>query len=326
MAYKNLSFKNLRMFALIATLLFPSIMQGAEISGPGLLNLLREKDQTSKAVGYRISFLLTKQAHRFDPNQGVVIEDCQATWTPEGSFAMKKTNYYEKDIPVFALPGTGNYRGWDYDHDGNLIVWRDVESYILFTPEKNDRIQISKALRIDPNGKLVREGSSHTTLHRYPIGNRGNMYEFDKLQLATGRGFSTKDLGSITSVKTLSSGLMQVTAHRPGVPALTWELTTDPNLDWLVRKAILTRERENKPTIVVTSSGIMMKDGIKVSKYGTYRYSSSPEVSFEVTDISKVVGPNKLYEEVLSRLNSPLPSGASIVDLRGEKPVRTTVK
>jgi len=299
-------------------------MRGAEISGPELLNLLREKDRISKAIGYKVSFLLTRRAHRFDPRQGIAIEDCQATWTPEGSFAMKKTDYYEKDIPIFGARGTWGYRGWDYDGDGNLIVWRHVESYTLFAPDRNDRIQHTKALRIDPNGKLVREGSIKRMLHRYPIGNRGNTYEFDELQLATGRGFS-RDLGSITSVKTLPSGLVQATGHRPGGPGHIWELTIDPNSDYLVRKATLTWPGQNKPTIVVTSGGLMVKDGLKIGKYGTYRHSSS-ERSFEVTDISKVVGPNKLYEEVLLHLDSPLPPGSMIIDLRGEKPIRTTVE
>jgi hypothetical protein len=327
MAYKNSSSNNLWVFTVTVMLLFPSTIHSAETNKLELMNLLHEKDQISNMVGYKISFISTTQDNQFrDPNQGMIFSNCQAVWAREDVFAMKKTNYYEKDIPIFRAPGTGGYRSLDYDRDGNLIVWRVLESYILFTPDRNDRIQISKALRIDPNGNLVHEGSSHTTLHRYPINNRGNTYEFNKFQLAIGRGFSTKDFGSITSVKTQSSGMMQVTAHRPSVPALTWELTIDPNSDYLVRKAILTREGENKPTIVVTSSGIMMKDGIKTSKYGTYKCSSSSEISFEVTDISKLVGPNKLYEEVLSQLNSPLPTGASVVDLRGEKPVRTTVK
>lgn len=323
MFYKNHLLKRFRFFAVAVMLLFPSTIRGVEISGTELRNLLRQKDQISKSVGYKFTFLLKKQAHRFDPNQGIVIEDCEVTWTVEGSFAMKKTNHYEKDIPIFGALGTGGYRSWDYDRDGNLIVWRDVESYILFTPERNDRIQKSKAFRVDPNGKLAREGNIHTTLHQYPIGNRGNTHEFDKLLLATGRGFSGH-LRSITSVKSLPSGQVQVTAHSS--VGHTWELTIDPNSDYLVRKAILTRERENKPTIVVTSGGIMMKNGIKTGKYGTYRYSGSPERSFEITDISKVVGPNKTYEKVLLHMDSPLPPGTSIVDLRGEKPIRTTVK
>ena len=325
MVNKNHSFNLFIILVVIGILLLSPTTLVAEISGTELLNILREKDQITKAVGYKISFLLTEQAHRSDPNQGIVIEDCEATWTPEGSFAMKKTNHYEKDIPVFAALGTRGYRSWDYDHDGNLVVWRDIETYILFGPERNDRIQYIKAFRVDPNGKLVREGHIKRMLHRYPIGNKGNTFEFDKLQLATGQGFS-KDIHNITSVKTLPSDLLQVTAHRQDISRHTWELTIDPNLEYLVRKAILMREGANKPTILVTSGGLMVKDELKIGKYGTYKYSVSPEILFEVAGISKVVGPNKLYEEVLSRLNSPLTPGSSIVDLRGEKPVRTTVE
>jgi hypothetical protein len=341
MVYKNLSmktpeagpkgsrkFKTINLLALIVTLLFPSISWTAEISGPEILNILRQKDNVSVSEGYKVSFILTEQASRFSSKQGIVIEDCNATWISEGSFAMKITNYYEKEIPVFAPLGTEGYRSWDYDSNGNLIVWRDLESYILFTPERNDRIVNTRAYRIDPNGKLAKEGRIKKILHRYPIGSRGNIYEFDQFQLAMGRGFS-KYLKNITAVESLSSGLVKVTAQELGsqsVPGGIWDITIDPNNDYIVREAIFTQEGFSKPTIVATSSGIIEKGGLKASKYGTYRYAILPEVSVEVTNISKVVGPNKLYEEVLIQMNSPLPLGTSIVDLRGDKPVRSIVE
>jgi len=100
----------------------------------------------------------------------------------------------------------------------------------------------------------------------------------------------------------------------------------DPKSDYLIREATFTMDGMDKPSIITTSSGIVEKSGIKLTKYGTYRYSNLIELSFEVTDISKVVGRNELYEEVNSRLNEPLPKGAGIIDLRGEEPVRTNVE
>jgi hypothetical protein len=325
-SYKKLEI--IWMLALIITLLFPSITRPAEISGQQILNILSQKDKVSVSEGYKVSFILTEQATRISSKQGIVIKDCNATWIKEDTFAMKITNYYEKEIPVFVPSGTDGYRSWDYDSNGNLIVWRDLESYILFTPERNERIVNTRAYRIDPNGKLAKEGRIKKMLHRYPIGSRGNIYECDQFQSAIGRGFS-KNLKNITAVESLSSGLVKVTAQEPGsqkVPGGIWEITIDPNNDYFVREAIFKQEGFSKPTIVVTSSGIIEKDDMKASKYGTYRYASLPEVSIEVTDISKVAGPNKLYEEVFLQMNSPLPPGTSIVDLRGDKPVRSVVE
>ena len=114
-------------------------------------------------------------------------------------------------------------------------------------------------------------------------------------------------------------------SHGSG-PQGKWELTIDPNSDWLVREATFTRDGTNTSIIIVTSGGIMAKEGLKIAKYGTFKFSNLPELFVEVTDISKVVGPNRLYEEVFSHLNSPLPPGSDIVDFRGKVPLMTTVK
>jgi len=322
----NHLFKKPLIFIVMAIPLFSSRSLVTEISGLELSNLLTEKDRISNAAGYKIALVVATQDNQFgDPNQGMVFEDCEVTWTKEGAFAMKKISHYEKK-PVYGRLRTRNYRRVDYDEKGNLIAWRPLEKYIVSTPERNDELKKSSVFFVDPNGKIVQTGDN-TMLYRWPIDKPYSVYQFKYHQFPMGRGFS-RHLGTVTSAKALSSGLLKVASKcslAPGVPG-AWEMTLDPNSDWLVREAIFTMEGQNKPTEVFTSSGIIEKDEIKLAKYGTYRSASRSEWLVEVTDISKVVGPNKLYEEVLSRLNSPLPQGSSIVDLRGDKPVRTTVK
>ena len=327
MANKNLSFKRLWLFVVIAILLFPSTMLVAEISEAELLNLLSKKDLTFNTPGYKTSFQMAKQANLFDPNQGMVFMDCEVTWITDGTFAMKIKYYYEHP-PVFVQLGSGDYRPPDYDEEGNLIVWRSLEKYIVFAPDRNETIEKIKSFFVDPNGKLVNKGGTQTILHRYPPGDRGYTFEFNQFQLATGRGISRR-LGAVMSVKSLSSDLIKATAkgsYGSGIPLGTWELTLDPNSDYLVRRATFTPVGADRPTVAVTSSGIMMKDGLKIAKYGTFKFSNLLELSVQVTGISKVLGPNKLYEEVLSHLNSPLPPGSDITDFRGKKPVITTVE
>jgi len=323
---KNHLFKKVWIFVAIPILLFPSMVLHAEISGTELLNLLREKDQISNTAGYIVSFVMVRNAKMFDPDQGLVFMNCQVTWTKE-SFAMKITYHYEHP-PVFAPIGTRNYKAFDYDREGNLIVWRSLENYVVFAPDRNDKVEKIKAFFVDPNGILVDKGGTQTILQRFPAGNRDSIYEFDQFQLAAGRGFS-RHLGNVTSVKTLTSGLMKTTSQGSfGGPSLqgTWELAVDPNSDYLAREAVFTIEGMDRPSQVTTSSSVVAKDEIRLARSGTYKYSNILELSIEVTDISKVVGENKLYNEVLSHLNSPLPSGSEIMDHRGEKPVVTTVE
>jgi hypothetical protein len=323
MTDRKFSLRFTQSFLVIALLLLASITDAVEIAETELLSLMNEKDAQLKMVGCNISFLMTEQSHKSDPRQGLVHSHCEANWQQKDSLVMKKSYVYEKDIPVFVPPEANVYGKNEYDDHGNLIVWRNIESYILFSPEQNDRIQKIRALRIDPNGKLVSEGKTKIMLHRYPIGSNGNIYEFNRLKLATGRGFSDS-IQSITSTKILPSGVMQITA--PQKNGNNWELTIDPNSDYLVRKAVLMQEEMSEPKRIVTSEGSITKHGITLGKFGTYKYSGSPLVNFEVIDISKISGHNELYEEVLSFLNSSLPPGSIIVDLRGDKPIRSTVK
>jgi len=322
----NHLFKKPLIFIVMTIPLFSSTSLVAEIGTVELGNFLSVKDQISNAVGYKISSVVATQDNQFgDPNQGMVFEDCEVTWTKEGAFAMKKISHYEK-APVFGQFNTRNYRRSDYDEKSNLIVWRTLEEYIVSTPERNDELKKSRVFFVDPNDKIVQTGDN-TILYRWPIDKPYSVYQLKYYQFPMGRAFS-RHVGTITSAKTLSSGLLKVASKcsiTQGIPG-DWELTIDPNSDWLVREACFTMEGQNKPTEVFTSSGIIEKDGIKLAKYGTFRRASGSERAVEVTDISKMDGPNKLYEAVLSRLNSPLPPGTSIVDLRGEKPVRTTVK
>ncbi len=325
MSNKNHLFKTEWVFVLIAVFLFLPTTLVAEISGVQLLSLLSEKDQISESVGYKTSFVMTTQNNQFnDPNQGIVFMDCKATWTVEGLFAMKITYNYEHP-PVFAPPSSRGYKSYDY-YDGNLIVWRTLKKYTLSAPERNDTLEKIRAFVVDPNGEILKTHDK-MVLHRFLIDRPDNMYQFNQFRMAVGRGFS-RHLGTVTSLKSLSSGGIKVTSEGSYGQGLngSWELTLDPNSDYLVRKAIFTMDGADKPTIITTSSGVTMKDAIKVANRGVYKFVGVREVSVEVMEISKVVGQNKIYEEVLLHLDSPLPTGSLISDLRGEKPIRTIVK
>jgi len=324
--YRNKCFKLMRILVLIGIILFLSTTLIAELTGVELKNILASKDLLSNTTAYKISFIRANQDRSFDPNQGMVYMDCELTCIPEGSFAMKITYNYEHP-PVFARPGTRGYQPLDYDEQQNLIVWRSMDKYIIFAPDRNETRTRMKSFFVDPNNQILDKGGVQTSVIHFPTGDRINTYEFNQFQYAIGCGFSRR-LGAVTSIKIMSSGLIKVIAQAsPSVgPKGKWELTVNPKSNYLVRGATFTQESRDKPSIETTSIGTMKKDGLTIAKYGTYRYSNLLELFVVVTDISKVVGPNKLYQEVLSYINSPLPPGASIVDLRGKKHTMTNVE
>ena len=290
------------------------------------LNLMREKDRVSQAVGYKISFVMATKDNQFkDPNQGEIFMNCESTWMGENIFAMKVIYEYEHN-PIYAPRGICNYTGYDYDNKGNLIVWRTLEKDIISTPDRNETLEKIRVFFIDPNNKIVETGDN-IQVHRFKIGDTNNKYQYNQFELATGRGFS-KHLGVDASITLLPPRLTEITSRGSwyGSSQGNWKLTVDPVSDNLVRGAIFTMNTATRPSIEVTTSGVIEKDGIKMAKFGNVTRSSASTLNIEITGISDATGGNELYKEVSSCLNQPLPKGAGIIDLTGTKPVRSTVK
>lgn len=310
----------------VASLLCRPCIRAEEADANGLLNALQSKDRTSESVMYKSSFVLVRPAKLFDPNQGMVVMNCEVTESA-GTFAMKIVSDYEKAVPVFVPRGSKRYQAGDYDESGNLIVWRPVEKYILWGPKNNDALETIKAYFVASDGTLVREGPPHKVLHRFPVGSRDNTYEYNEFQLATGRGFS-KHLARVTSVTTRDGMLLKATgtgSFGSGIPEGIWELSIDPNASHLVREASFRKAGADEPLVTVNTIGIVSKDELALAKNGTLRYSTAWEVVVEVVDVSEVAEPDELYEAVVSRVTGSLPPGSDIMDFRGPEPTVTPV-
>lgn len=325
MLRKNALFNSVLVSVMTGILVSAPTSLRAEVRGTDLLKLLREKGQLAKSNSFKTSFLMSTDARLFHPEQGVVVMDCNATWTPDGSFAMKAVYYYEKEIPVYVPPESGRYKSIEYDGDGNLIVRRILQRYFLSSPDRDETLEKIKSFFVSSDGKLTGKGGSNTILHRYPAGSPETTFRLTQFELATGIGFS-KYLSTPKAVKSLSSGLIELTAEGLfGQGKGTWKLTLDPNSVYLVREAVFTGEVANRDLIVVASSGSVSNDGLMLAKHGMLKYADLLELNVEVRSIYKVTDQNHLFREVLFLLDSPLPAGATIYDLRGEKPVVTTV-
>lgn len=297
------------------------------ISASELGNLLKQKDQVCDSKGYIILFSWFPKYNQFhDPNQGTKVMHCKATRKGD-EFAMKIEHHYEHD-PVYGAVGTHNYAPYDY-HKGNLIVWRTMAEYILSTPQRNERIRESRFYLVSPEGKIIQTGDN-VKLERYRVDDKRDIMSLYRLfKLTCGRGLS-RDIGAIESLETLPDGkvkLISQGSYGPSFPSGKWEIILDPSADYLARKAVFFRDNNSeKPLIEIVTSGVIKKDGLTFAQSGVFKYSDVFESSVEVEGISKAFLINWLYNEISSRFNKPLPSGASIYDMRDEKTVITTIK
>jgi hypothetical protein len=326
MMYKELVLTKLLTLVIIVEALILSVMADGTVSGEKVKGVLSGGDKDSNLADYKVSFVVTRTDNPFnDPNQGIVFEDCEATWTPKGDFAMKIVRHYEHP-PVFGVVGSHDYLPVDYDNKENLIAWRTIQEYVLCTSNRNDSVSECEAFTVAPDGKLTKKGTN-IIFTQFPVDKPYTGYQFRYYRLPMGRGYSSQ-LTTIGTVESLPSGFLKLQSSGSCGSGFQgrWDVTVDPNADYLVREAFFTRDGESKPMEVVTTNGIMKQNGIVFAKNGTYKSISGFELSVEVTALSKMNGGNTFYNEVVSELNKKLPHGASIVDMRGDKTIRKTVE
>jgi hypothetical protein len=319
------------MITVSAAMLLPALLvlfwgryaAGAEKQSD-LLSTLKDRDAILDSGAYAITFGMQRRANLSDPNQGRVLLDCRVAQNGVGSLAMRITYHYETD-PIFVPPNSRRSTSAEY-YQGNWVVWRTMEKYVLSSPARNVVIERVKALMIDPNNRVTLSGEN-TGAYYWPIGSDNSAYEFFQFLQGIGRGYS-KHLARTVSTK-IANGLVTAAAdgsYGSEIPG-TWELSVDPNSDWIVRSASYRFSGLDEPSVVVKNEGVFSKDDIRIARYGTYKAPAGLELSINVDDIAKGASAAKgLIDEVTGVVDSPLPIGAFIVDMRKLPPVRTTVK
>jgi len=308
-----------RIVFFLSIFLFQQVVLCAEVNSIELKKIINKKDQSCQ-LGYKICFLITTNDNPYkDTEQGMIFMNCESTWTEKGYFATKLIYDYEHP-PVFAAPKSKNYRQFDYDEHGNLVVWRTLEEYALATPVRNDVIKKVRVFFVDPNNKIINTGDN-IIMSRFPIDKPYNLHQFKYYLLSFGRGFSGY-MDNIKSIKNQKFGKLEVLSE--DYAAGKWEFIIEPNSDYLVRKAVFTGSINRNSTVEIITSGILENDGVKFAKYGQIKHHGI-ESSLEIINVNKIKNNNKLYEEVNSRMSEKLPKGASIVDMRDEKPTQKSI-
>jgi hypothetical protein len=241
---------------------------------------------------------------------------------------MKITNEYEHP-PVFHPVGALGSRPIDYDSDSNLIVWRSLERYVLFTKEDNRVRENFATYKVSPAGTIV-STTRYETEERYLVGNLESVYIFDQLRLATGRGFA-HHLTAITRKEetSLSTNTRKLEASGTFAESFKgkWGISVDEAEDYLIREARFPVDGADKPFVVVTNSGLVECLGMKIAASGMLRLGPY-QANFEVKSLKRLDSEfDSRYAEIIKHVNAPLPPGNSeIIDRREGKPKRILVK
>lgn len=317
---------------LLICLIMPSISNciASEITGTKIYASIKARDQVIKSeISKTATFNILAPASMFDPKQGLRLKNCSVTW--EGNDISMKIVYDYLQDPIYVPPDSGNnaYQSIDYDKDKCLIVWRFLETYITSTSEKTEKIDKLQNLYVSPNGDIEKAGGTHTTKHVFHANSSVNGNgEFKYFLLAAGLGFS-----DYISANDMGVGKMtnrdRIEINSRGTFGKdtkgTWKLTVDPNSGFFVREASYTGEGFNKPSIKVSTSDIVKKDGLEYANKGRIAFDD-----FNIRDYGDIhisIKDNKqLRQEINQLMQAPLASGSEIIDFNEGKPTHMTVK
>jgi len=302
----------------------------SDVTVKDVFGFIKNRDQIIKSeISKTATFKILTIANFFDPNQGFLLKDCAVTWR-KNDVRMKITYDYLKD-PVYVPPGSKSYayQPISYDKDKRLIVWRTLEEYIMSTPEKTEVLDKTQLLYVSPKGDIKKSSGTHTTKHVFPATSNVYKGDFKYFLLAAGLGFSDYiDANNMNLIKMPNRDHIEINSHGTfgKNTKVTWKLTVDPNAGYFVRESSYTGEGLNRPSIKVSTSNIVKKDGLEYAREGHMVFSNSFVMDYIGIDIS-LRDNQELRQEVNQHMAAPLPSGSDIINFNNEgKPTRTPVK
>ena len=141
-------------------------------------------------------------------------------------------------------------------------------------------------------------------------------------------GFSDYiDENSINLIKTPNEKLIEVNSigNFGKESRGTWKLTVDLNSDFFVKNASYTVEGFSRPSIELSTSDVVKKNGLEYAREGRIVFSDSSVREYADIDIY-ITDNQQLRQEIGQIIGSPLPSGSAIIDFNEGKPIRSTVK
>jgi hypothetical protein len=151
-------------FIIIILTVLASSSSGEEDSVQ-ILDILRAAD-AEELPTFTLRVRLEEMASPF-PDQGTSVKTCTISRRAADEVAVAcATERLPK--PVYQPLGTANYNRYDYDFDGNLVIWMHVEEFALWSKERNERYFEVQSFFVSPQGVVVMSGEGRA-LDRYPV-------------------------------------------------------------------------------------------------------------------------------------------------------------
>ncbi len=229
---------------------------------------------------FLMEFTYLEPGLSFDPDQGIKISQSKITVSPE-AMALEMINSFDKD-PVYKNMGTLDYHNYDYNPDGDLIIWRTLSKYAVSDKEGNLSIQQLQSCNINELRKVSKLEPRYRRTE-FSIGSSDNVYEYVHILMGSGRNF-TSYLEEVESIEELSDGNLEIEGtgnYGPGNNG-RWKLVVDIENEYLVRKAEYFPKGGTETYLSIETEGIIKGNGLSVAAKGTLKFSFPNGYLFEI--------------------------------------------
>lgn len=240
--------------------------------------------------------------------------------------AVAKYKISYEAAPAYKKPDALDLQSIDYDERGNYLVWRELETLFLSTPDGDQTLKHYRLFRVSPAGIVVEEPTVHKQLIKSPSSLESGVSDVDLVVLTLGQGFS-RYLGETAAAASSSPARkLRASGRLHGKAPGVWDVTFSKENDQLVREAGFWG-KEDYPMFSVATSGVAEIEGANLARRGEVRLGDPErpyQLNMELQWFSANTG-ESLIAEVQAAFAKPLEKGNEILDLTGKDIARTFV-
>lgn len=277
---------------------------------------------TPSAAALSANFTM-RVTHPFDSEQSSETKHVSVVWDNEARL-IKVVSEYDH-APIHRPANTVGYQPYDYDAEGNLIIWRTQELYAISNAERNEAVEVLVMHRIDRAGKSI-ERQIYSQRYLYSVESTDSAFLFDQFRMATGWGIS-EQLRDMVSSEPAGNGRERVVAVGSFGGGMTgeWSVTYDRGSTHLIRQGNFVPLGSSEPYATLSSEGIVETNGLEIAKSGRYRagtYSAEVDVARFMTLSADEFDSDPLRKEIAQKIDAAPSPASEIIDFRGPVPKR----
>jgi hypothetical protein len=239
-----------------------------------------------------------------------------------GALGLSVAYHYAADPPFQPLETAR--RGWQrgYDRDGNFIVIRPLQRFVLHTPDFSRSHVQNEWLRIAPDGRVVERGISPLSVHETRVrdSDHHHLVNWHQFQFAVGLGFS-EHLVEVHSESFMAEGVRRL-AVRPFKPyEKSCQLVVQEDAGgMMLRDALAWRLDPQVPSWTLKNRGRLESDGYCFAEIATLTLPEPHGQGLvrEFRTIEFCLQPEMEHlEDLRGRMSASLPAGTDVWDFSG---------